>query len=71
MVSTNHESGGVVDAVRRHLPAVAFGVGLCCLLAMVPVTLGALAGALTLGSAVPVLGVAMAVAFASLVLANH
>lgn len=57
--------------LRRHLPAVGFGLGVLCLLAMVPVTLGALAGALTLGAVVPVLGVALAVALSSLVVSSR
>lgn len=57
--------------LQRHLPALGFGLGLLCLLAMVPVTLGALAGLLTLGTAVPVLGVALAVALFSHVVSDH
>lgn len=62
---------GKAGLLRRHLPAVGFGLGLLCLLAMVPVTLGALAGLLTLGTVVPVLGAAMAVALSSLVISDR
>lgn len=64
-------SQGQASPLRRHLPAVGFCLGLLCLLAMVPVTLGALAGALTLGTVVPVLGAALAVALCSLVVSNQ
>lgn len=57
--------------LRRHLPAVGFALGALCLLAMVPVTLGALAGALTLGTVVPVLGVALVVALSSHVVSDR
>lgn len=57
------------DAVRRVAPLLAFGLGLCCLLAMVPVTLGALAGVFSIGAAVPALAVGAAVAVLSLVAA--
>lgn len=67
MGTTQGKSG----LLRRHLPAVGFGLGLLCLLAMVPVTLGALAGLLTLGTVVPVLGAAMAVALSSLVISDR
>lgn len=63
-----------MQRTQRHtdvLPLLGFGIGLVCLLAMVPVTLGALAGALTLGTVVPVLGVALAVALSSLLISNH
>jgi hypothetical protein len=59
-------SQGHAGFLRRHLPAVGFGLGVLCLMAMVPVTLGALAGAVTLGSVVPVLGVALTIALFSL-----
>lgn len=62
---------GYAGPLRRHLPAVGFAVGVLCLLAMVPVTLGALAGALTLGTVVPVLGVALVVALSSLVVSDR
>ena len=62
---------GHAGLLRRHLPAVGFALGVLCLLAMVPVTLGALAGALTLGTVVPVLGVALVVALSSLVVSDR
>lgn len=62
-------SPGTTDALRRRFPQFAFGLGVACLLGMVPVTLGALAGYLSLAAAVPVLGVAMAVSMLSLVFA--
>lgn len=52
---------------RERYAEFAFGLGLVCLLGMVPVTLGALAGFLSLAAAVPVLCVAMAFAILSLV----
>jgi hypothetical protein len=58
-----------VDALRQRFPEIGFGLGVVCLLGMVPVTLGALAGTLTLAAAVPVLSVAMVVAVLSLLLA--
>lgn len=58
-----------VDILRQRFPEFAFGLGVACLLGMIPVTLAALAGYLTLAAAVPVLGVAMAVAVVSLVAA--
>lgn len=57
------------ETVRNAAPLLAFALGLLCLLAMVPVTLGALAGYLTLGATVPVLAVGAAVAVFSLVTA--
>ena len=57
------------DALKRRFPEFAFGLGVACLLGMVPVTLGAFAGYLSLAAAVPVLGVVMAVAVLSLVAA--
>jgi hypothetical protein len=60
---------GTTDALKRRFPEFAFGLGVVCLLGMVPVTLGALAGYLSLAAAVPVLGVAMAVSVLSLVAA--
>lgn len=57
------------DILRQRFPEFAFGLGVACLLGMVPVTLGALAGYLTLAAAVPVLGIVMAVAVLSLVAA--
>lgn len=60
---------GTTAALRRRFPEFAFGLGLICLLGMVPVTLAALAGYLSLAAAVPVLGVVMAVAVFSLVVA--
>ena len=60
---------GTADALRQRFPEFAFGLGVACLLGMVPVTLGALAGYLSLAAAVPVLGVVMAIAVVSLVLA--
>ncbi|WP_049981884.1 hypothetical protein [Halolamina rubra] len=62
-------AGGTPSTVRDDAPLLAFGLGLLCLLAMVPVTLGALAGYLTLGAAVPVLAVGAGVAVLSLVAA--
>jgi len=67
MASAN-SSPGTTDVLRRRFPAFAFGLGVACLLGMVPVTLGALAGYLSLAAAVPVLGAAMAVSMLSLVL---
>jgi hypothetical protein len=58
-----------VEILRQRFPELAFGLGLACLLGMVPVTLGALAGYLTLAAAVPVLGVVMTIAVLSLVAA--
>lgn len=58
-----------VDILRQRFPEFAFGLGVACLIGMIPVTLGALAGYLTLAAAVPVLGVVMAVAVLSLVAA--
>ncbi|MBP1988027.1 hypothetical protein [Halolamina salifodinae] len=68
MDSTNG-SIAIPDAVRRVAPFLAFGLGLCCLLAMVPVTLGALAGVFSIGAAVPALAVGAAVSIVSLVAA--
>ncbi|MEF8801825.1 MAG: hypothetical protein V5A38_02445 [Halolamina sp.] len=65
-------ASGTIDTVeilRQRFPELAFGLGLACLLGMVPVTLGALAGYLTLAAAVPVLGVVMTIAVLSLVAA--
>ena len=62
-------AGGTHSTVRDDTPLLAFGLGLLCLLAMVPVTLGALAGYLTLGAAVPVLAVGAAATVVSLVAA--
>lgn len=62
-------SPGATDALRRRFPQFAFGLGVACLLGMVPVTMGALAGYLSLAAAVPVLGVVMAVSMLSLVVA--
>lgn len=61
--------GTTTDTLRRQLPAFAFGLGIVCLLGMIPVTLGALAGFLSLAAAVPVLGVALVAAALSLVTA--
>lgn len=61
-------STGTTDTLQRRFPEIAFGLGVACLLGMVPVTLGALAGYLSLAAAVPVLGTAMAVSVLSLVL---
>ncbi|AEN06780.1 hypothetical protein [Halolamina sp.] len=60
---------GTTAALRRWFPEFAFGLGVVCLLGMVPVTLGSLAGYLSLAAAIPVLGVVMAVAVFSLVAA--
>lgn len=60
---------GTSTTVRDGAPLLAFALGLLCLLAMVPVTLGALAGYLTLGAAVPVLAVGAGIAVLSLVTA--
>lgn len=68
MTSTSG-STALPDAVRRVVPFLAFGLGLCCLLAMVPITLGALAGVFSIGVAVPALAVGAAVAVFSLVAA--
>lgn len=57
------------DALKRRFSEFAFGLGVVCLLAMVPVTLGSLAGYLSLAAAVPVMGVVMAIAVFSLVTA--
>ena len=62
-------SPALADTVRDGAPLLAFGLGLACLLAMVPVTLGALAGAFPIGVAVPALAVGAAVAVLSLVAA--
>jgi hypothetical protein len=62
--------GTAADSLRQRFPEFAFGLGVVCLLGMVPVTLGALAGFLSLAAAVPVLGVVMAVAVLSLVAAK-
>ena len=65
-------ASGTTDTVgilRQRFPEFAFGLGVVCLLGMVPVTLGALAGYLTLSAAVPVLGVVLVVAVLSLVAA--
>ena len=67
----NARGDGEMGALKRLLPAVGFGLGVLCLLAMVPVTLGALAGLLTLGAAVPILGAAMALSLFSLVVSNR
>lgn len=58
-----------LDVLRQRFPEFAFGLCVICLLGMVPVTLGALAGYLTLAAAVPVLGIVMAVAVLSLIAA--
>ena len=55
--------------VRDGAPLLAFALGLLCLLAMVPVTLGALAGYLAIGAAVPALAVGAVLAVLSLVAA--
>ena len=62
-------AGASHSTVLDDPPLLAFGIGCLCLLAMVPVTLGALAGYLTLGAAVPVLAVCAAVTVLSLVVA--
>ncbi|MFW5935096.1 MAG: hypothetical protein ACOCQL_04525 [Halolamina sp.] len=62
-------ASGTSTTVRDGAPLLAFALGLLCLLAMVPVTLGALAGYLTLGAAVPVLAVGAGIAVLSLVAA--
>jgi len=62
-------AGGTHSTVRDDISLLAFALGLLCLLAMVPVTLGALAVDLTLGAAVPVLAVGAAAAVVSLVTA--
>ena len=62
-------AGSPHSTVRDGAALLAFGLGLLCLLAMVPVTLGALAGYLTLGAAVPVLAVGAGIAVLSLVTA--
>ena len=59
-------ASGTRSTVRDGAPLLAFGLGVVCLLAMVPVTLGALAGYLTLGAAVPVLAVGAVAAVLSL-----
>lgn len=66
MASASGSTG--TNALRRRFPEFAFGLGVVCLLGMVPVTLGSLAGYLSLAAAVPVLGAAMAVSVLSLVL---
>lgn len=68
-MASARSSPGTIDALWQRFPEFAFGLGVACLLGMVPVTLGALAGYLSLGAAVPVLGAAMAVSMLSLVLA--
>jgi len=62
-------SSALPDTVRDGAPLLAFGLGLLCLLAMVPVTLGALAGVIPIGASVPPLSVGAAVAVFSLVAA--
>lgn len=57
------------ESVRDGAPLLAFALGLCCLLAMVPVTLGALAGYLTMAATVPALAVGAVAAVCSLVAA--
>lgn len=68
MASTSG-STALPESVRRAAPILAFGLGLSCLLAMVPVTLGALAGVFSIGAAVPALAVGAAAAVLSLVAA--
>ncbi|MFW5911704.1 MAG: hypothetical protein ACOCSN_04205 [Halanaeroarchaeum sp.] len=55
------------ETLTRHFPAFAFGLGVVCLLGMIPVTLAALAGVGSLAAAVPVLAVAMVATVLSLV----
>lgn len=57
------------EMLREGAPLLAFALGLVCLLAMVPVMLGALAGYLTMGVAVPGLALGAIAAVLSLVAA--
>lgn len=68
MASTSG-SPAPTELLREGAPLLAFGLGLACLLAMVPVTLGALAGYLAIGAAVPALAVGAAASVLSLVVA--
>ncbi len=58
------------DALRQRYAEFAFGLGVVCLLGMVPVTLAALAGYLSLAATVPVMGAAMVLAVPSLAAAE-
>lgn len=66
MASANG-SPAPTEALREGAPLLAFALGLVCLLAMVPVMLGALAGYLAMGVAVPALAVGAVAAGLSLV----